>query len=485
MANETEQCGLRRCISWKHGFLIGIGIPLAIIPSIGITVDLLWAASILLWGLSVIQGFLQNMAFAELATAFPNASGIPGFTQEIFKSKNGNNKKYDRGRFIGGFTGWAYWLVWAPGLAVFIVVISFYLTAVFPSLASIDFLTLNIILGVIILGGLAIVASTGLKSGAILGLIVGLLTILPIAAIALAPFFTGDFHLENITGAMIPAEWTWDANHVMMILGLVVIAQWSACCWEMVAVYGPEYKKPSTDVPKALFAAGIVCLVMYVLIQTSVIGTLGVAGVLAEPISPLYGVAVMTLGSLAGSVIILLMVFACILLIQIGYSAGARAMHAMSMEGNLPRWFAKTNRKGEPMRAIYVIAIFNLFLLVIIQGNPVAILAMSAIGYVFVFSIALFAYVKAKRDPELVKLERPFKAPRGWKWVALALGILQMPMLLIGAIYINNYEYGIVPTVIGFGVLALFVPLWIYSQNESHKRRQIEDSMVKGEAEAS
>jgi hypothetical protein len=110
---------------------------------------------------------------------------------------------------------------------------------------------------------------------------------------------------------------------------------------------------------------------------------------------------------------------------------------------------------------------------------------MSAIGYVFVFSIALFAYVKAKRDPELVKLERPFKAPRGWKWVALALGILQMPMLLIGAIYINNYEYGIVPTVIGFGVLALFVPLWIYSQNESHKRRQIEDSMVKGEAEAS
>lgn len=471
MTNEKEQCGLKRCISWKQGFLIGIGIPLAIIPSIGITVQLLWAASILLWGLSVIQGFIQNMAFAELATTFPNASGIPGFCQEIFKSKDSENKKYDRGRFIGGFCGWAYWLVWAPGLAVFIIIISNYLGAVFPALAAMDQLALNIVLGIIILGGLAIVASTGLKSGALLGLIVGLLTIVPIALIALAPFVTGNFHLENITTAMVPSDWSWDGDHLMMILGLVVIAQWSACCWEMVAVYGPEYNRPSSDVPKALFAAGIVCLVMYVLIQTSVIGALGIDGVLAEPISPLYGVAVMCLGSLAGSLVVLLMVAACILMIQIGYSAGARAMHSMAIEGNLPQWFAKTNRKGEPMRGILVIALFNLLLLVMLQGNPVAILAMSAIGYVFVFAIALFAYVKANRDPELAKLERPYKAPRGWKWIALVLGILQIPFLLIGAVYIDNLAYGVVPTVVGFGVLALFIPMWLYSQQENHKER--------------
>ena len=92
-----------------------------------------------------------------------------------------------------------------------------------------DQLTLNIVLGIIILGGLAIVASTGLKSGALLGLIVGLLTIVPIALIALAPFVTGNFHLENITTAMVPSDWSWDGDHLMMILGLVVIAQWSAC----------------------------------------------------------------------------------------------------------------------------------------------------------------------------------------------------------------------------------------------------------------
>lgn len=483
--NEQENCGLRRCIDWKQGLLIGIGIPLAIIPSIGITTSLLWAASIALWGMCVIQGFIQNMAFAELATAFPNASGIPGFAQEIFKSKNGN-KKVDRGRLIGGFCAWAYWLVWAPGLAVFIIVISAYLQGLFPELMSFDFVALNLIVGVLVLGGLAVISSRGLKHSATLGLIVGILTIVPVAVISIAPFITGDFHPENISSALTPAEWVWDGDHILMLLGLVVIAQWSACCWEVVAVYGPEYKQPRTDVKKALFAVGAFCLVMFVLIQTSIIGTLGVEGVLLEENfnAPLLPVAAVTFGETGANIMIVLLITACVLLIQIGYSAGARALRSMALEGNLPRWFAKTNSRGEPMRAILVIAIFNILLLITLQGNPVAVLATSAIGYVFVFGIALFAYVKASRDPELKKVERPYKAPRGWKWVALALGIFQLPFLLIGAIYINNFEYGMGPNLIGFGVLALFFPLWIYTQWEN-RRMQKREGKVEGSPEPS
>ncbi len=476
--SEKEQIELKRSIDWKQGLLIGIGIPLAIIPTIGYTVSYLWAASILLWGLSVVQGFLQNMAFGEIATAFPKVSGIPGFAQEIFKPKSNENAKYNRGKLIGGFCAWAYWLVWAPGLAVFIIVISSYLQGLFPNLAASfegmlpsipGHILFNLLLGLLILGGLAVVVSRGLKHSARLGLIVGLFTIIPITVIVIAPFLTGNFHVENITSAFVPTDWTWDGDHIMLILGLVVIAQWSACCWEVVAVYGPEYKKPSKDLPKALFACGIFCLAMYILIQTSVLGALGVEGVLAQPISPLQPVAAMAFGEIGASIVILLLVAACILLIQVGYSAGARAMHAMAVEGNLPRWFAKTNPRGEPMRAVLVIAVFNMLLLTL--DNPVAILAASAIGYVFVFGIALFAYVKAHTDPRLRSLERPYKAPRGWIWVALALGLLQLPFLLVGAIYINNLSYGLAPTLVGFGVLALFFPLWIYSQNESHKRR--------------
>jgi amino acid transporter len=467
MGEDKENYSLHRSINWKQGFLIAIGIPLAIIPTIGYTVSFLWAASIILWGMSVIQGFLQNMAFGELATAFPNASGIPGFAQEIFKSKNSDKKKYDRGKLIGGFCAWAYWFVWAPGLAIFIIIIGAYLQGLFPSLASVDSMTLNLLIGVIILGGLAILSSRGLKYGARLGLAIAIFTVIPIMIIVAAPFLTGNFHPEYITSSIVPTGWVWDGDHIMLILGLMVIAQWSACCWEVVAIYGPEYKKPSTDLPKALFVTGIFCLIMYVLIQTSVIGAIGVDGVLAAPISPLQPVAEMAFGSIGGSLVIAMLIAAMIILIEIGYTGGARAMHSMSMQGNLPRWFAKTNSKGEPMRAIFVIAIVNLFLLLL--GNPVAILAASAIAYIFAFAIGLAAYVKAKRDPELRKLDRPYKAPYGWIWVAAALAILQIPFLMVGALYIDNLSYGLMPTVVGFAVLAIFFPLWIISQHENHK----------------
>jgi hypothetical protein len=37
----------------------------------------LWAAAILVWGLSVCQRFVQNMAYGEMATTFPQESGLP------------------------------------------------------------------------------------------------------------------------------------------------------------------------------------------------------------------------------------------------------------------------------------------------------------------------------------------------------------------------------------------------------------------------
>jgi hypothetical protein len=52
--------------------LIGIGIPLAILPSIVPTTAFLWTASILLWGLAVIIGFVQSIAFEELVEGVPH-----------------------------------------------------------------------------------------------------------------------------------------------------------------------------------------------------------------------------------------------------------------------------------------------------------------------------------------------------------------------------------------------------------------------------
>jgi len=112
-----------------------------------------------------------------------------------------------------------------------------------------------------------------------------------------------------------------------------------------------------------------------------------------------------------------------------------------------------------------VIGIFNLIL--ISMGTPTAIVAASAIGYVCANGISLFAYVKAKSSPHLVGLDRPFKAPSGWKNVALLFGFFNLPLCLVGVIYLNSVEGSWFSTVVGICVLSLYIPIWFYSQHEA------------------
>ena len=321
--------------------------------------------------------------------------------------------------------------------------------------------------GVVIFGGLILVNWFGLKDGAILGYILAAISLIPLVILALAPFATGHVELANITGSWWPSDWAWDLHHVLILFGIFAIAQWSACAWETAAIYGPEYKNPAKDVPKALFSCGVICLILFVLVQSSVIGVLGVEGVIAEPISSLIPVAQAVFGQFGSMITIIMLIAAMILIIQTAYLGSSRAMHSMAIEGNLPKVLGKLNHHGTPVIAMLVIGVFNLVLISL--GNPAAIVAASAIGYTFANGISLFAYVKAKKHPSFANLERPFRAPKGWRHVAMIFGLFNVPLCLIGVVYLNSLEVGWTSTWVGFIVLALYIPIWFYSQHESRQ----------------
>jgi len=463
----TDSDALERSIDWKQGLAIASGVPLLILPSLGYFPMWVAAAAIIVWGLSVLQGFMQNLAYAELATTFPRASGLPGFAQHVFKTKNYKGN-FDKGKLIGGFSAWSYWFAWNPVLAIFAILVGSYLHGLFPSLGAIfTEYQLSLLAGVVIFSGLVIINFFGLKDGAILGYVLAAASLIPLVVITVIPFTSGAVDMANITNSWLPADWAWDLHHILILFGLFAIAQWSACAWETAAIYGPEYKKPGKDVPKALFVCGAICLLSFVAVQAAVIGVLGVDGVLAEPISPMIPVAQAAFGE-AGSVIaIFMLIAAMILIIQTAYLGSARAMHSMATEGNLPRVLGKVNSHGTPVLAMIVIGLFNLVL--ISMGTPAAILAASAIGYTCANGISLFAYVKAKNDPNFAELERPFKAPTGWKNVALMFGLFNIPLCLIGVVYLNSLEVGWFSTWVGFIVLSVYLPLWLYSQYESRQ----------------
>ncbi|MCP9002013.1 APC family permease [Pseudarthrobacter sp. RMG13] len=461
---------LERSIDWKQGLAIALGVPLLILPSLGYLPMYLSAAAILIWGLSVVQGFFQNAAYAEMATTFPKASGLPGFAQHIFRTENYQGK-YDKSKLIGGFSAWSYWFAWTPVLAIFSILVGGYLHGLFPVLGeTFTEYQLSLVSGVVIFGGLFAVNWFGLKDGAKLGYILAAFSLIPLVVLTVAPFATGHVELTNITGNWLPTDWAWDLHHILILFGIFAIAQWSACAWETAAIYGPEYKNPAKDVPKALLACGIICFFSYVLVQTAVIGVLGVDGVLAEPVSPLIPVAQAVFGQAGSMITIIMLIAAMILIIQTAYLGSSRAMHSMAAEGNLPRSLGKTNRHGTPFVAMLVIGAFNLLL--ISMGNPAAIVAASAIGYTCANGISLFAYVRAKKHPDFAALERPFTAPRGWKNVAIVFGLFNLPLCLVGVVYLNSLEIGWTPTWVGFIVLALYIPIWFYSQHESSRSKK-------------
>jgi amino acid transporter len=468
--NRTDDVGdLKRSIDWKQGMAIALGVPMLILPSLGYLPMYVSAAAILIWGLSILQGFMQSTAYAEMATTFPKASGLPGFAQHVFRTQNYKGK-YDKGKLIGGFSAWSYWFAWNPVLAIFAILVGGYLHGLFPTLSeTFSEYQLALISGVVIFGVLFVVNWFGLKDGATLGYILAGISLVPLIVLGVAPFATGNVDMANITGSWWPSDWAWDLHHILMLFGIFAIAQWSACAWETAAIYGPEYKKPSKDVPKALLACGIICFILFVLLQTAVIGVLGVEGVQAEAVSPLIPVAQAVFGQ-AGSVItIFLLIAAMILIIQTAYLGSSRAMHSMSTEGNLPKVFGRTNRNGTPFVAMLVIGAFNLVL--ISMGNAAAILAASAIGYTCANGISLFAYVKARKHPAFANLERPFKAPKGWKYVAMTFGLFNIPLCVVGVVYLNAQEIGWTSTWVGFLILSLYIPIWLYSQHESRRTK--------------
>ena len=469
---SSDNTTLQRSIDWKQGLAIAIGVPLLILPSIGTFAYHLWAFAIIAWGLSVLQGFLQNLAYGEMATTFADASGLPGFAQTVFGS--GTSK----GKFVGGFSAWSYWFAWNPVLAIFSLLIGDYLHGLIPAFAAISPVWLSFGAGLIIFSALILINSRGISSGATVGYILAAFSLIPLLLITIAPIFTGDFQMTNITGSFFPADWSWNWTHILIFLGIMATAQWSACAWETAAIYGPEYKNPKKDVPKALFVCGLICLFTYVFVQASVTGTLGVEGVIDSRISPLLPMAMMLFGDVGGMIAVVMLIAAMILIIQTAFNGSARSMHSMAVEGNLPSYFSKVNKAGTPMRSMIVIAVFNLLLILYFSlpgsgSGPAAVLSASAIGYIFANGISLLAYYKAATDPKFKELERPFKAPRGWKYVAMLFALVNLVLFLAGIIYMNasDGDIGLGPTLLGFVVLAVFIPLWWWAQTEGKNKK--------------
>ena len=472
-----ENAGLSRTVSWKEGMFIALGVPLLILPSIYDVSSVVWGLCIVVWVVSVLQGFVQNLAYGEMVTIFPNATGLPGCAQAVFTKPDSTNK-FDKGKLIGAFSAWCYWFAWCPVVAIFTMMIGDYLIQMFSlDISGWSAIGLYMVVGVLIVIVMYVLGSKGLEGGAKVGTILALLSLIPIVIILLGALAKGMFDFENIASNFTRPDWTWSFEDIILLFGCFGLAQWSACAWETAAIYGPEYKEPGRDVPKALFSCGIICLIMYFFVSTVVYGSLGQAGTDAAGYATLVPIAEFAFGEFGSYIALFFLIVAMILIIQTGFLGSSRTLHSLATEGNLPKWFGKLNANGMPSNAMIFVGLFNLFLILIIEYSAfilelsttiMTILTASAIGYCIANGIALAAFVVTRSNPRFKDLDRPFKAPGPWKYVIMVMVVLQFCIWLPSLMYWSYYlTGGFIAIIIGVVILATFIPVWFWVQSKN------------------
>ena len=150
----------------------------------------------------------------------------------------------------------------------------------------------------------------------------------------------------------------------------------------------------------------------------------------------------------------------------------ARALHQMSVDGQFPRFFQRTNKYGVPDRSM----MFNVacMIAVVFMGGAVEIYTFSNVGYLASFLPVLVGYYLLRRNRP--NLRRPFRLPEWMKYAALGLAVFYAIIYFYGGpVYAtcscSLAGHSTLPYyIIGIVTLLTYLPLYWYRKRVEDKR---------------
>ena len=290
-----------------------------------------------------------------------------------------------------------------------------------PGLGALH-LNSTFVIGVVLMLIMFVIQREGIASTASAQKWLAIIVLVPLLLVGLVPILTGAIQSANVTALVPPTaaysgvDGDWSLGGWTLFLGGLYIAAWSTYGFETAVCYTRELKNPKTDTFKAIFFAGLLCVVFFFLVPFAFQGVLGHAGMLAPGIVDGTGVGE-ALGNMVGSskviiqIFVILMILALFLAIMTAMAGSSRTLYQGSKDGWLPRYLTHVNPKGAPTRAMWTDFVFNLFLLALASdlAGYFYVLAISNVGYIIFNFLNLNAGWIHRVDSG--HIERPWKAP--------------------------------------------------------------------------
>jgi amino acid transporter len=458
---QVEERSLLKAMTWWDGFVVALANPGFLIASLGGSIGVLGTTgAFVLWSISICLGALQNNIHAELASMFPNKSGgVALYAHEAWR-------KYLT--VIGPLATFGYWIGWSVVLAVNGLVVGTLVQAEWfsdstwaSSAAGFDF-NLAVVIGIGMIVLVWLFNIFGVRPAVWFGYITGAALLIPAFVLMFVPYLTGDWSSSNMT-------WEIGANGGLpLVITWLYFMCWSAYGIEVVATFAPEYHDTQRDTRMALRTAALFSTVVYVLLPLGVGGTLGTQTIAADDtLIAFYTQAFdILVGNALANVMIACMVAGLVLSMNTATMDGSRALYGIAKDGMTIRQFGMLNRYHVPALAMTVDAVLNLFLISWLN-NPIEILAVSNVGYVFATCAALSGFLLLRKDrpnwPRPVKLSAI--------WIPIAAFCLTVNFCLLigggfiwsgGFLGIDGYGYGWSITRTGLLVLVAALVLYVF-----------------------
>ncbi len=476
--------GLTMATNWWGAFVIGLAGTILVTGIAPVMVTELGASSIPLTIGVCLSGVLLTVLLAELAAMMPGrAGGSPSYAYPAWRVK------YPRlAPHVSGFSCWAYWLGWFPVAPLHMILASFYLADLLDLNVSSGFTPVTTFIPwstfVIAVGGILLLfipSYFGIRFGTIFATVLAMLAMIPLTFLAVAWLFipgaghwgevAGFRHLDGSSFFSPVGGHSWFVVYV----GFMFLLSWNVIAFEAAACYISECRNPDRDAKVAMTLSGTYGVFIYALIPIAFVAVLG-AGALGDPalVDPktmFVTFAGKLFGGVAGAALNWLV--AAMLIIALMLSAlnaimgSARGLHQMSVDGHFPRWFQHMNRHGVPDRAMLVSTVAALML--VSAGGVVQIYSFSNVGYVASFVPVLIGYYLLRKYRPRVR--RPYRLPEAFKYVALALAGFFAFIWIVGGIFFSAIGHVLIYYVIGWVVLAAYLPLFWYRVKVEDPRR--------------
>ena len=337
---NDEQGGLERKMETRHLTMISLGgvIGTGLFLSSGYTIHQAGPlGAIIAYAIGSVLVYFIMLSLGELSVAMPYAGSFHLYAK----------------RFIGPGTAFTiavlYWLNWAVALASEFTAAGLLMQRWFPHspawIWSAAFIVVVFLLNILSvrLYGESEFWFASIKVFAIIAfIIIGLLAMfgaIPIAGYSHAPMFE-NFYSDG-----------WLPNGVLPIFSTLLTVVFAFSGTEVVGVAAGETKDPSKAIPKAVHTT-VLRLAIFFIGSIAVMAALipwRKSGVDTSPFVLVFN----SIGiPYAGDIMNFVVLTAVLSASNSGLYASTRMVWSMGNEGMIPRWFAKTNRRGVPMLAL-------------------------------------------------------------------------------------------------------------------------------------